>query len=230
MLGRRSSSPADARRAPIIHSYPFGTVCCEPHCRTISSLMANGIPPMYTLYYAPGSAAVLVHLTLLECSVPYSLCKVDLETGQQRSADYLALNPDGVVPTLVIDGQAYSESAALAMLLTERHPEAALAPAPGSAPRASYLQWMFYLANSLQPAFRQWFYAGEHVPNGAEVIRPGIYRPAIRVEAQCTVGITDGRTTLERDHFSIQQRHGRSAVEVDARLFTEVPDVRFLCI
>ena len=146
----------------------------------ISSRLTDGIAPMYTLYYAPGSAAMLVHLTLLECSAPHRLCKVDLEAGQQRSAEYLALNPDGVVPTLVIDGQAHGESAALAMLLAERHPEAALAPAPGSATRASYLQWMFYLANSLQPAFRQWFYAGEYVPDGVEVIKEAA---RIRIES-----------------------------------------------
>lgn len=135
---------------------------------------------MYTLYYAPGSASMLVHLTLLECALPHSLVEVDLDAGQQRNVEYLALNPDGVVPTLVVDDKAHGESAALAMLLVERHPEAALAPQPGSADRASYLQWMFYLANSLQPAFRQWFYAGEHVPDGVEVIQQAA---RIRIEA-----------------------------------------------
>ncbi|HET8941438.1 MAG TPA: glutathione S-transferase family protein [Rudaea sp.] len=135
---------------------------------------------MYTLYYAPGSAAMLVHLMLLECAVPYTLRKLDLEAGEQRSAEYLALNPDGVVPTLVIDGQAHAESAALAMLLAERHPEAALAPTAGSAARADYLQWMFYLANTLQPAFRQWFYSGEHVADGADVIKKAA---RIRIES-----------------------------------------------
>ena len=55
---------------------------------------------MYTLYYAPGSADMLVHLTLLECGAPYRLERVDLDAGQQHSTAYLALNPNGVVPTL----------------------------------------------------------------------------------------------------------------------------------
>lgn len=126
---------------------------------------------MYTLYYAPGSANLVVHLALLEIGAPHSLERIDIEAGQQRSAAYLAINPNGVVPTLMIDGAAHGEAAALAMLLAERHPEAALAPIAGSAQRGDYLQWMFYLANSLQPQFRQWFYPGDHLPAATDTIK-----------------------------------------------------------
>jgi glutathione S-transferase len=126
---------------------------------------------MYTLYYSPGAASMLVHMTLLECAAPHALESIDIDAGQQRSAAYLALNPNGKVPTLVIDGTPHSEAAALAMLLAERHPEAGLAPVPGNARRGDYLQWMLYLANALQPLFRQWFYAGEHLPEGAATIK-----------------------------------------------------------
>jgi glutathione S-transferase len=126
---------------------------------------------MYTLYYSPGSASMPVHLMLLECDAAHVLERVDLEAGQQRSAEYLALNPNGVVPTLLVDGVPHGEAAALVMLLAERHPDATLAPLPGSAERPAYLQWMLYLANSLQPRFRQWFYAGEHLPAASENIQ-----------------------------------------------------------
>ena len=52
---------------------------------------------MYALCYAPGSANMPAHLTPLECDAPYQL---DLDAGQQHSAAYPALNPNGVVPTL----------------------------------------------------------------------------------------------------------------------------------
>lgn len=126
---------------------------------------------MYTLHYSPGAASMLVHLTLLDIGAPYTLERVNLDEGQQRGAAYLALNPNGVVPTLVVDGVPHGEAAALAMLLAERHPQAALAPPPGSAQRGNYLQWMFYLANSLQPLFRQWFYPGDHLPEAADTIK-----------------------------------------------------------
>lgn len=126
---------------------------------------------MHTLYYSPGSASMLVHQTLLECGVRHTLERIDLAAGQQRSGDYLALNPNGVVPTLVVDGVPHGESSALAMWLVEQNPAASLAPIAGSASRADYLQWMFYLANSLQPRFRQWFYAGDDLPAASESIK-----------------------------------------------------------
>ncbi|MBP6535066.1 MAG: glutathione S-transferase family protein, partial [Arenimonas sp.] len=53
------------------------------------------------------------------------------------------------------------EAAAMAMLLADAKPDAGLAPAVGSAKRGAYYQWMFHLANSLQPPFRLWWYPAE---------------------------------------------------------------------
>src|SRR6185369_2944503 len=69
--------------------------------------------------------------------------------------------PNGVVPTLVIDGQAIFESPAIAMHLADAHPDAKLAPAVGSMDRAEFYQWFFFMANFMQPAYRLWFYAAE---------------------------------------------------------------------
>jgi glutathione S-transferase len=124
---------------------------------------------MYTLFYSPGTASMAVHLALIETGAPYRLEKLDFAKDEQRAEDYLKLNPRGQVPTLVIDGQAHFEAAALVMILAERHPEAKLAPPPGSPTRADWYQWMVYFANSLAPAYRQWFYppdlgSSEHLP------------------------------------------------------------------
>ncbi|MDE1940179.1 MAG: glutathione S-transferase family protein [Alphaproteobacteria bacterium] len=116
---------------------------------------------MYKLYYSPGTAALAVHWMLIEMNAPFELVLIDIEKGAQKSADYLKLNPDGRVPTLVVDGAPHFECPALLMLLAERHPEAGFAPAIGAPERADYLQWMFYCANTLQPAFRNWFYPDE---------------------------------------------------------------------
>ena len=114
-----------------------------------------------TLYYAPGAASLLVHWLLIELDVPHALHLVDTAAKAQKSPEYLALNPNGVVPTLVLDGKPQYEAAALAMLLAERNPDALLAPLPDDSRRADYLQWMFNLANMVQPLFRQWWYPGE---------------------------------------------------------------------
>ena len=134
------------------------------------------------LYYAPGSASLLVHWLLIELDVPYELRLVDTAAKQQKSPEYLALNPNGVVPTLVVDGEPRYEAAALAMLLAERHPEAKLAPPAGDPRRADYLQWMFNLANMVQPLFRQWWYPGEPAGEAnADALRAHC---APRIEAQ----------------------------------------------
>ena len=119
---------------------------------------------MYTLYYSPGSASLVVHQALMELGVRFDLKLVDLDAGQQKSPAYLAINPAGVVPTLIVDGQACGEAAALLVLLSERYPNAGLAPLPGSPDRPGFLQWMFFLANTVQPLFRRWFYPGDAGP------------------------------------------------------------------
>jgi glutathione S-transferase len=116
---------------------------------------------MYVLYGSPGSASLVLHWLLLEIGAAHRIETVDLKAGAQRSAEYLRLNPNGVVPTLVVDGLPVYETAALVMLLAERHPQAQLAPAPGTRERAWYYQWIMHLANTLHPAFRAWFYPQE---------------------------------------------------------------------
>ena len=137
---------------------------------------------MVVLYYAPGAASFLVHWLLIELDVPHELRLVDTAARQQKTPEYLALNPNGVVPTLVIDGKPRYEAAALAMLLADRHPQARLAPAPDDPLRADYVQWMFNLANMLQPLFRQWWYPEEPAGEAnAEALRAHC---APRIEAQ----------------------------------------------
>jgi glutathione S-transferase len=116
---------------------------------------------MYTLYWSPGSASLCVHWLLLELGVDFEARRLDLDSGEQRTPEYLKLNPNGRVPTLIVDGAPAYEAAALLLLLAERHPEPSFPPAVGTRERTLYLQWMLHLANTLQPAFRHWFYPDE---------------------------------------------------------------------
>ena len=123
---------------------------------------------MYQLYFAPGAASFAVHWMLLEVGVPFEARPLDLAAGEHKQPAYLALNPNGLVPTLIVDGQPVYEAAALLLLLAERHPEANLEPRAGSAERAAYLQWTLHLSNTLQAAFGSWFHA-ERVAGEANV-------------------------------------------------------------
>ena len=130
---------------------------------------------MDVLYYSPGAASMVVHWLLIELGTPYELRLVDTSTGAQKSPEYLALNPNGVVPTLILDGVPRIEAAAMLMTLADRDPQHRFAPAHDDPLRVDYHQWMFHLANAVQPLFRNWWYP--HEPAGeanADVVRQSI--------------------------------------------------------
>jgi glutathione S-transferase len=106
---------------------------------------------------------------LLDMGRPPRLKRVDLAAGEQRLPAYLALNPAGMVPTLIMDGEPWVESSALLLMLADRHPGADLLPPVGSARRQLAYQWTLLMANGLQPAFRFWFYPQEAAGDSAAV-------------------------------------------------------------
>jgi glutathione S-transferase len=138
---------------------------------------------MYTLYYSPGAASLAVHLALLETGADYRLERVDLDAGAQRDAAYLKLNTNGLVPTLLIDGEPFYEAAACLMTIADRHPAAALAPRSDTLERAAWNQWIIHIANTVQPAFRMWFYPNE-LPVSAEMIAARIESAWTRFDTQ----------------------------------------------
>ena len=114
-----------------------------------------------TLYGSRSTASLVVHWLLIELDVPHTLHLLDFDKQEQKSVEYLKLNPAGVVPTLVQDGQTITEAPAIVMHLADSHPQAGLAPSTGSPERAQYYRWMLFMANTLQPAYRAWFYPPE---------------------------------------------------------------------
>ena len=136
---------------------------------------------MHTLHYSPGAASMSVHWLLIELDIPHRLSLVDFESRAQKSPDYLALNPAGVVPTLVMEGRPHAEACALLVHLADTHPESRLAPPVGAPLRMEFLQWMFHLANVVQPLFRMWWYP--HEPAGPDQADAVLEATRVRVEA-----------------------------------------------
>ena len=133
------------------------------------------------LYGSPSTAALVVHWLLIELDIEHELHLLDFDRREQKSPEYLAINPAGRVPTLLIDGQVLTESAAIAMQLADLYPQAGLAPAPGSAARGDYYRWMCFCVYTLMPAYRSWFYADE--PAGEANIGLVKERARIQLEA-----------------------------------------------
>jgi glutathione S-transferase len=118
---------------------------------------------MYTLYWSPGSASMTPHGALEEAGARYELKLVSFDEAGLRDPAYLKLNPNGKVPTLVVDGTfVMFESAAMTMLIADRHPQAKLAPGPDEMARGHFYQWITHLTNSVQPAMLRYYYPERH--------------------------------------------------------------------
>jgi glutathione S-transferase len=129
---------------------------------------------MYMLYWSPGSASMAPHGALEEAGAKYELALVNTDAGAHRDPAYLKLNPNAKVPTLVVDGTfVMFESAAMAMLIADRYPQAKLAPGPDEMARGHFYQWLTHLTNSVQPAMLRYYYPERHTADegGHEAVK-----------------------------------------------------------
>jgi len=94
------------------------------------------------LYWHPMSSATPVACALAELGVPHERVKVDITTGEQRRPDYLALNPNGKVPTLTVDGAPMFEALAIELWLGQTYGvQSGLWPAEGTPERLQAMAW-----------------------------------------------------------------------------------------
>lgn len=123
---------------------------------------------MYTLYGAPGWGSAITELMLCLCQEPYRWINVEGfdRPGPQRDT-LMALNPLCQVPTLQKnDGSIMTESAAIALMLAERHPH--LIPAAGSVARERFWHWLVWLVANIYPTFTFGDYPERWTQKGAE--------------------------------------------------------------
>ncbi|MEM7376787.1 MAG: glutathione S-transferase family protein [Pseudomonadota bacterium] len=123
-------------------------------------MAADGMTPRYSLFGSPDSANLVVRLLLHELNVPFETVWLDRAKREHKQADYLALNPQGLIPVLVDNGQPIFETAAILLHLCDRH--GALAPRDG-VERARFLQWLVYLSNTPHADLRACFNADDYV-------------------------------------------------------------------
>src|SRR5688572_26992227 len=95
-----------------------------------------------TFYAAPQSSASPVTCALVELGVPHERVNVNLKAGDTRKPEYLALNPNGKVPLLVVDGTPLFEALAILQWLGDRYGvEKKLWPAQDEPARLEALSW-----------------------------------------------------------------------------------------
>lgn len=106
------------------------------------STTTSSTAPSIVLYWHPMSSASPVACALAELGVPHQRVKVDIKTGEQRKAEYLALNPNGKVPTLTVDGAPMFEALAIQLWLAGQFGvERGLWPAEGAPQRLQAMSW-----------------------------------------------------------------------------------------
>ena len=108
---------------------------------------------MLTLYFAPGASSMAPHIALHEIGAPFEARPMSFHDNASRTTDYLAINPVGQVPTLMIDGRPLTEVAAILYYLAKSYPEAGLIPDDVEG-EARAIAWMSYCAATLHPARR----------------------------------------------------------------------------
>ena len=131
---------------------------------------------MYQLHYFPANASAAPHMVLEEIGVVYDLVLVDRARNAQKSKEYLKINPNGRIPTLVDGKLIVSEAAAIILHLVDQHADAGLAPQVGTRERATFYQWLTFLTNSLQEELMIWQYPDRLAGSDAlaiEVVKRG---------------------------------------------------------
>jgi GST-like protein len=159
-----------------------------------------------TFYYSPQSNATRIRWTLAELDIPHETVRVDLRAGDQKKPEFLALNPNGKVPTIVIDGTPMFESVAIQIALGERYGvEKGLWPALSSPEHLTALAWLVwgqvtfastlfrYMMNS-----SEWFPKEQH--NAAQAEKA---LSEMRDQLRILDGRLTGRPYLTGEHFTL---------------------------
>lgn len=109
---------------------------------------------MLTLYFAPGSSSMAPHIALHEVGAPFEARSISFRKKETHTPAYLAINPEGKVPTLLIDGRPLTEVAAILFYLAKRYPAAGLLPEGDIEAEAHAVAWMSFIAATIHPARR----------------------------------------------------------------------------
>jgi glutathione S-transferase len=111
---------------------------------------------MIELYFAPGACSFVPHVALEAARAPFEPKLVKLHKGEQKTPEYLALNPDGQVPVLVVDARPLTQIVAICEYLDRSFPDAGLLPKDAWA-RAQAMSQLAWMNNTVHPTFTHFF-------------------------------------------------------------------------
>ena len=120
---------------------------------------------MIRFYHAPWSRASGILWLLEELDQPYEIELVDIRAPGGVPESYRAIQPNKKVPAILHEGTVVTERAAICLYLTERFPEAGLAPAIGDKERPAFLSWLVYSNSVFDPVAATRAQGWEYAPN-----------------------------------------------------------------
>jgi glutathione S-transferase len=121
-----------------------------------------------TLYYSPGACSLASHIALEESGLAYEAIRIMTAAGEQRSPEYLKINPRGRVPTLVADGKVLVENLAIMAFVAGGHPKAKIWPET-TWEQAQALSFMAWLADTVHPAYAHIYRPERYVPDPSSI-------------------------------------------------------------
>ena len=121
---------------------------------------------MITLYYSPGACSLAPHVVLEELGVRFEARRVVIADGETATPEFLAVNPKGRVPVLIVDDRPLTEAIALLAYLGSLRPEAGLLPSPGSLELGRCFEFMAFLASTLHIGYAQLWRPARFLPEG----------------------------------------------------------------
>ena len=111
---------------------------------------------MIDLYTSPTPNGYKASVTLEELELSYNVHTIDLQSGDQKKPEFLAINPNGRIPLLETRHDTLFETVAILLWLANQH--GALAPEIDQVERGPFFTWLFWLSNTLHPTLRNLFY------------------------------------------------------------------------
>ena len=142
---------------------------------------------MYELYWGKNSAALAPEAVLEEAGLPYEKVLIDFKRKETRSPDYLAINPAGYLPALITpEGDILYESATIVLYLCDRH-QLDLAPRPGERERGLFYRSLFYMTNTVQEAYKLYYYPERYAGDGADLQATCVQALALLLERWAVV-------------------------------------------
>ena len=121
------------------------------------------------LYYSPGACSFASHIALEEVGIPYETQRIRTAEGEQRSPEYLAINPRGRVPALVVDGKVLTENVGIMAYVAGGYGQGKNWPRD-TWQQAKCLSTMAWLSNTVHPAFARYFRTERYI-EGAEHVQ-----------------------------------------------------------